>query len=110
MVLRAANQDQDDCRWQSYHNLLAVERSETDEDQRNVSITNAVRKKGTILKVVPSYFTAPRMIGCRRSSSAPCGGTFPPGEGIDPLNSPIVDHGTTNNKKTFPFFGKVFSV
>ena len=47
----------------------AVERSETDEERRNVSITNAVRKKGTILKVEPSYFTAPRMIGCRRSSS-----------------------------------------
>ena len=88
----------------------AVERSETDEDRRNVSTINAVRKKGAISKVVPSYLTALRGVSCRRSSSAPCGGTFPPGEGIDPLNSPIVDHGTTNNKKTFPFFGKVFSV
>ena len=30
-------------------------------------------------------------MGCRRSSSAPFGGTFPPGEGIDPLNSSLTD-------------------
>ena len=69
MVLRAANQDQNDCRWQSYHNLLAVERSETDEDRRNVPIMNAVRKEGTIWRAILSVFTAVRVIGCRRSSS-----------------------------------------
>ena len=30
--------------------------------------------------------------------------------GDAPLNSPIVDHGTTQNKKTFLFLGKVFFV
>ena len=30
-------------------------------------------------------------MGCRRSSSAPFGGTLPPGEGIDPLNSALTD-------------------
>ena len=64
----------------------AVERSETDEERRTVSITNAVREKGTIFMPVPSYLTAFLMIGCRRSSSAPFGGTFPPGEGIASSN------------------------
>ena len=73
MVLRAANQDQNDCRWQSYHNLLAVERSETDEERRNVSITNAVRKKGTVLKSVPFDLTARYGERYRHSSSAPFG-------------------------------------
>ena len=60
----------------------AVERSETDEERRNVSITNAVRKKGTVFKSVPSDLTARYAERYRRSSSAPFGGTFPPGEGI----------------------------
>ena len=92
MVLRAANQDQNDCRWQSYHNLLAVERSETDEDRRNVPIMNAVRKKGTISKAVPSYVTARCVVSCRRSSSAPFGGTFPPGEGIAQIKHNLIDN------------------
>ncbi|MDD5883963.1 MAG: hypothetical protein PUD70_07785, partial [Firmicutes bacterium] len=45
VVLRAASQNLNDCQWQSYHNSLAVERSETDEDRRNVSIVNAVHEK-----------------------------------------------------------------
>ena len=65
----------------------AVERSETDEEQRNVSITNAVRKKGTVFKSVPSDLTARYAERYRRSSSTPFGGTFPPGEGISPSNS-----------------------
>ena len=90
VVLRAANQNQNDCRWQSYLDLLAVERSETDEDRRSVSIMNVVRKKGTILKAVPSYLSAFRIRGCRRSSSAPFGGTFPPcWSAIFSFNSPM---------------------
>ena len=54
---------------------------------RTVSITNAVREKGTIFKPVPSYLTAFLMKGCRRSSSAPSGSTFPKGEGIASPNS-----------------------
>ena len=65
----------------------AVERSETDEEQRNVSITNAVRKKGTVFKSVPSDLTARYAERYRRSSSTPFGGTFPPGESISPSNS-----------------------
>ena len=66
----------------------AIARS--DEDRRNVPITNAVRKKGTILKTVPSYSTALRVLRCRRSSSAPFGGTFPPGEGIGTLKDNLL--------------------
>ena len=65
----------------------AVERSETDEERRNISITNAVRKKGTVFKSVPSDLTARYAERYRRSSSTPFGGTFPPGEGICPSNS-----------------------
>ena len=68
----------------------AVERSETDEEQRNVSITNAVRKKGTVFKSVPSDLTARYAERYRRSSSTPFGGTFPPGEGICPSNSNLA--------------------
>ena len=91
VVLRAANQHLNDCRWQTYHNSLAVERSETDEDRRNVSTINAVRKNGTILKPVPSYLTALRLVSCRRSSSAPpLGAPFPRGEGLGALNFKIL--------------------
>ena len=87
---RAANQNANDCRWQSYLDILAVERSETDEDWRNVTIMISFRKKGTILKAVPPYLSAFHMVRCRRSSSAPYGGTFPPGEGITQLYSPLT--------------------
>ena len=69
----------------------AVERSETDEDRRNVSIVNAVRKTVQFLKAVPSNLSAFRIRGCRRSSSAPCGGTFPPGEGIASLKDNFAE-------------------
>ena len=91
VVLRAASQNLNDCQWQSYHNSLAVERSETDEDRRNVSIVNAVRKTVQFLKAVPSNLSTFRIRGCRRSSSAPCGGTFPPGEGIASLKNNFAE-------------------
>ena len=75
----------------------AVERSETDEEQRNVSITNAVRKKGTVFKSVPSDLTARYAERYRRSSSTPFGGTFPPGEGIC---SPNFNLSATFSEKT----------
>ena len=68
----------------------AVERSETDEERRNRPILYAVRKKGTICKVVRSYLPVFHIRRCRRSSSAPAG-HLPPGGRYWPANLQFHD-------------------
>ena len=69
----------------------AVERSETDEDRRNVSTVNAVRKNGTIFEDWTFLFDcAP----CGKLSPflirPPSGAPSPPGEGIGPAKLQFV--------------------